>query len=112
RANAAGELGKVIGLVQPVEGLAPQPAVDEIVPFGDEVVDRTARRHALEERTGVAERHAAIHAAGALRLQLLVLGVFVELEPVADALPGRARQRQLAREFQESGWLTHCALSK
>ena len=52
----------------------PAVVVDEIVPVGDEVVDRAA---------GVAEGHAAIHAASAL-LALLFFGErLVDFEPVA-----------------------------
>jgi hypothetical protein len=36
--------GKVVGLVQALERLVPEPAVDKVVPLGDEVVDRAARR--------------------------------------------------------------------
>ena len=42
-ADAAGELGEVVRLVQAVERLLPQAAVDEVVPLRDEVVDRAAR---------------------------------------------------------------------
>ena len=65
-ANAAGELGEIIRLVQALERFFPQAAIDEIVPFGDEIVDRAAAGHAADERAGVAERNAAIHAARAL----------------------------------------------
>ena len=40
--DAAGELGKVVGLVQPLERFLPQAAIDQIVPFGNQVVDRAA----------------------------------------------------------------------
>src|SRR5256886_6397301 len=86
RANAAGPLGEVVGLVQPRQRLAPLPAVDQIVPLGDEVVDRTAGRAAFEQLAGVAERNAAIHATRALLAQRLLGQVVVKLPPVADAL--------------------------
>ena len=63
RAGAAGELGEVVRLVQPVERVLPAALVNEVVPLGNEVVDRAAR-------FALAERHAAIHAAGALRAQV------------------------------------------
>ena len=65
-ADAAGELGKIVRLVQAVERLAPQAAIDEVVPFGDQIVDRTAGRHAGHQVARVAKRNAAIHAAGSL----------------------------------------------
>ena len=40
--DTPGELGEIVGAMQPLERLAPEPAVDEIVPLGDQVVDRTA----------------------------------------------------------------------
>ena len=41
RADATGELRKIVGLVQTLEGFLPQTAVDEVVPLRYEVVDRT-----------------------------------------------------------------------
>ena len=94
--DPAGELGEVVGLVQAVEGLAPEAAVDEVVPLGDEVVDRAAAGHAVEDHAGVAERRAAIHAAGALLAQFLGRRVMVEFLPVLDALERRAIGGDLA----------------
>src|SRR4029077_9767469 len=53
RADAPRELGEVVGLVQPRERLAPLPAVDEVVPLGDEVVDGAARGAAGQQRPRV-----------------------------------------------------------
>ena len=85
--DAAGELREVVGLVQPFEGLFPQSAINQVVPLRNEVVDRTAGGHAFEQRAGVAEGDAAVHAAGA-RLRSFFLGVLVELVPVANAPTG------------------------
>ena len=63
RADQAGELGEVVGRVQLVDRLAPVAAADEVVPVRDQVAERAG---------GVAERHAAVHAARALLAQLLV----------------------------------------
>ena len=46
RAHPAGEFREVVGLVQALQRLAPEAPVDEVVPLGDEVVDRAARGHA------------------------------------------------------------------
>ena len=64
-AGAPRELGKVVRLVQTVERLAPLTVVDEIIPLGDQVIDRAAR-------PGLAKRHAAVHAACSLPLQVFV----------------------------------------
>jgi uncharacterized membrane protein len=63
-ADAASELGKVIGGVETMNGGLPASIVCHIIPVGNEVVDRTA---------GVAEGNAAVHAARAL-LALLLFG--------------------------------------
>ena len=107
RADAAGEVGEVVGLVQPLERFLPQAAIDQVVPLGDEVVDRAAGGHAAEQRAGVAEGDAAIHAAGALLAELALLQVVVEFVPVADAFEGRAVQRQFAQVFDEASGFTH-----
>src|SRR5205814_9609759 len=60
-AETAGELGEVVGGMQLRDRVAPAVAVDEVVPVGNQVAQRTAV---------VTEGHAAIHAAGALVTQL------------------------------------------
>ncbi|EGF33460.1 hypothetical protein IMCC9480_3932 [Oxalobacteraceae bacterium IMCC9480] len=59
RANAAGELGEVIGRVQGLERFAITTAIHHVIPVRNDVVDRAA---------GIAERNTAIHAARALDL--------------------------------------------
>jgi hypothetical protein len=68
--DAAGEFGKIIGLVQAVQRLAPEAAINQVVPFGNQIVDRAAAGHAADELAGVAERNSAIHAARALFLEV------------------------------------------
>jgi hypothetical protein len=89
-ADAAGELGKIIRLVQAVERFAPEAAINQIVPFGNQIVDRAAAGHAADELAGVAERNAAIHAARALFLQVGFGQVEVKFLPVGDARERRA----------------------
>src|SRR5207248_8068742 len=107
RTDSARELREIVGLVEPFEGLFPEAAVNQVVPFGDEVVNRAAARHPFDQGARVAERHAAIHAASALFAQLALVRMLMELEPVADALSRRPGHRQLARILQEAGGLTH-----
>ena len=57
RAEPAGELGEVVGRVQPIDRRLPAVAVDEVVPVGNQVAERAAL---------MAERDAAVHAARAL----------------------------------------------
>ena len=58
RAQPPGELREVVGRVQPVDGVAPAVAVDQVVPLGNQVAQRAAV---------VAERDTAVHAATGLR---------------------------------------------
>ena len=110
RAHAAGELGEVVRLVQPLERFAPQSAVDQIVPLRYQIVDRAAGGHAGNQRAGVAERHAAIHAACGLIAQTLLVHVVMELLPVAHALDRRAVHRELTQILDESSRLAHPVL--
>src|ERR1035441_6046510 len=62
-ADAAGELGEIIGGVQDATGFLPTAVKDKIVPVGNDVGDGA---------TGVAEGDAAIHAACALEFDFLL----------------------------------------
>ena len=90
--DAAGELGEVVGRVQLTDRVLPTIAIDEIVPVRNDVVDRAA---------GVAERHAAIHAARGLRLHGLFGERLIDLEVVVDALGCGPALRQFARVLHE-----------
>ena len=92
RADAAGELREVVGRVEAANGRFPAVVVDEIVPVGDEVVDRAA---------GVAKGHTAVHAACALLALLLFRERLVDFEPVFDALFGIAARGLVRVGFQE-----------
>src|SRR5262249_15402036 len=62
RAYPPGKLRKVVGRVQAIDGIAPAPPVNQVIPVGDDVPERA---------TLVAEGNPAIHAAGALRFEAL-----------------------------------------
>ena len=98
RAQPAGELGEVVGRVQPVDGLAPVVAVHEVVPVGDDVPERAAV---------VAERDAAVHAATGLGAELVLVERLVHLLPVAQAHGDGTPRGRLPLPPQESGGLTH-----
>ena len=106
-ADAAGEFGEIVRLVQPFERLLPQAAIDEVVPFRDEVVDGTAAGHAAEERAGVAEGRAAVHAARALLAQAGLRQVQVKFLPVRNAPGRRTVRRQFAQILNESCGFAH-----
>ena len=101
-AERAGELGEVVGGVQPLDGLAPVVAVDQVVPLRDEVAQRAAL---------VAERDAAVHAAAGLRLQVGAREVLVDLAPVPQPQVDRPAHGQLPRGGQEPLGVTHVRAS-
>src|SRR5262245_35644327 len=49
RADAAGEFGEIVRLVEAFQGFPPEAAIDEIVPLGDKVVDGATGSHAVKE---------------------------------------------------------------
>ena len=62
--DAPGELGEIVGRMQHLQRLLPIATIDQVVPVGDDVVDRAGI---------VAEGNAAIHAARSLDTGLLVI---------------------------------------
>src|SRR5262249_33278371 len=100
RAQPSRELGEVVGRVQSIDRGAPSIAVDEIVPIGNEISQRTA---------AVAEGNAAIHAARGLILQAGFRKRQVDLVPVVHAIANRPRRMLLALDFDEPRDLTHCS---
>ena len=86
RAQPAGELGEVVGGVQPFDRVAPAVPAHQVVPLRDQVAQRTSV---------VAERNTAVHAAGRLLAQGLVVEVLVDLVPVAQAQRDRPALRHL-----------------
>jgi len=79
RADAPGELGKVVCAVQHLDSAFPVALVDQVVEVRNDVVDRTAV---------VAKRCAAVHAARGLLARLRVVQaeheLAVMLEPLGD----------------------------
>ncbi len=100
RASATGELREIVGLVKSLAGFLPAIVVDQVVPFGDQIIDRTTG-------TGLAERNTAIHAPRPLFLQLLDTRLGVDFVVVIDANDGQSPRNFFAIEFLESSWLTH-----
>src|SRR5690606_3358205 len=98
--GAARELREVVRLVQPLERVAPAALVDEVVPLRDQVVHGTAV-------LGLAERHAAVHAARALDLQVLLGGLREDLFEIADALARVPIRNALLRVLQKAVGLAH-----
>ena len=98
RTKRAGELREVVGGVQPVDGLPPMGAIDEIVPVRDEVPERAAL---------VAEGDAAVHAARRLLGELGLGPGLQDLAPVLDSRRDRPVGLLGARVLDETCDLTH-----
>src|SRR6202007_933291 len=76
RTQPAGEVGEVVGGVQPFDRVAPTAPAYQVVPFRDQVPQWTSV---------VTEGNTAVHAAGCLMPQRLLVEVLVDLVPVAQA---------------------------
>ena len=100
RADTTGELGEVVCQVERFKCLTPLPAVDKVVPLGDQIAKRA---------TLVAERHSAVHASSTLVAEL-VLRLKVEvLAVILDPLCGIASYETFTIDAQKSADLTHPA---
>ncbi len=92
RADAAGKVREIVGEMERRECRLHVRLVDEVVPVGNEIVDRTGV---------MAERRAAIHAARALAAQLVVRQRPGELapmpQPVIDRRIGPVAPRKLEK---------------
>ena len=67
RTGAAREFRKIVGFMKPVKGFLPATLVNQVVPFRNQVIDRTARSR-------LAKGDTAIHAASSLSFQVALLG--------------------------------------
>ena len=101
RADAAGELGEVVGRVQVLERLQPVALVDEVVPVRDLVVHRAAV---------VTVGDAAIHAARRLVAGALVAQRDDELVVVASAARRPVVVAVAAVDLEEASDLAHDVL--
>ena len=108
-AHPAGKLREAVGGHQAVERKLPLAVVHQIVPLRDEVVQRAAGGHAADHHACLTEGHAAVHAAGGLRLLLLPREPDVELVKIFKALQRCNVRAGLARIIHKSCCLTHAA---
>ena len=97
-ADAAGELGEVIGGMQNSDRIFPIALIHEVVEIGNDVVDRAAV---------VAKRCAAIHAARALLLGIVFTQANHKLFVMLDALRHRLVALFDALKFQETSCFSH-----
>ena len=100
RAGPSRKLGKIIGLMQSVQGFTPTAAIHQVVPFGDQIINGTTC-------FGLAKGHAAIHATCSLVLEVQCGGFREDLIEVIQADEGIAIGNGLALILQKTGGLTH-----
>ena len=96
--DAPGELGEIVGRMQHLQRLLPIATIDQVVPVGDDVVDRAGV---------VAERNAAIHAARSLHARLLVVERGDELAIMLQTSFGGLIRLRQTLTFQETSRLSH-----
>jgi hypothetical protein len=101
RTDAAGNFGEIVGRMQVADRLLPIAAIDEIVPVGDLVVDRT---------TVVAIGDAAIHAARRLIARGFLGKRDDELAVMANAIGGRRVAPVAPIDFEKARYLTHSTI--
>src|SRR5262245_34620942 len=75
RTEPAGKLRKIVRGMERLESVFPTAPIDEVVPFGNQVHDRTAG-------VPLTKRHAAIHTASALRLELVIGDGLIHFFPI------------------------------
>ena len=95
-----GKLREVIRGMERLKRVFPAATIDEIVPVGDQVDDWTAG-------VTLAKRHTAVHAAGALRLELVFGDGFIHLLPIEHAQLDRFPLGALTGIFHETFDITH-----
>src|SRR5690606_23590276 len=98
RTDATRELGKVVRRMKYIQRAPPFLTVDQVVPIGNDVVDRAAV---------MAKGNAAVHAACRLHACLAVIQSGNELRPVAHPYLRRLVIGFNALEFQKSSDLAH-----
>ena len=117
RADAAGEFREIVGRVQVARGLFPVALIDEVVPVGDLVVDRAARRARRGRAGAVAIGDAAVHAARGLVAQLLLAQRNDEFVEMLHAFGDRRVLAVVPLDFEKTCDLAHytrrpCILSR
>ncbi|CAB5068169.1 unannotated protein [freshwater metagenome] len=87
RTKPARKLGKIVRCVQALDGFMPTVFVDQIIPIGNDVSERTAV---------IAERNTTIHAPAGLVLQVILWELLVDLFPVQQSYRNRPASWQFA----------------
>src|ERR1700692_2079533 len=89
--------------MQIARGLVPVAHIDEVVPIGDLIVDRTSRGAGGDRTGALAIGHAAIHAARGLVDIILVRQRQNEFAPVVNTFRDRLVVTVLTLVFEKAG---------
>jgi hypothetical protein len=106
-ADSTREFGEIVGFVKSVEGFAPESTIDQIVPFGNQVINRAAASHATNQRSGMAEGRTTVHASSSLIAELVIGHGQVKFVPIVNAIEWCDFAFDFAQVFNKSGWLAH-----
>ena len=108
RAHAAGELGHGACQRQTLRRLLPLSAPHQVVPLGNEVVQRAPRRARRPKRLAhLAKRHATRHAAACLHARFVLGNRLIQLVEIARALLNRSQAMRHAAVLQKCSGLSH-----
>ena len=99
-----------VGHFQPMVRLFPCAETDEIVPLGDQVIQRTPRHHPADRQACLTERNAAVHTTLALTLAIRFTDRGVELVIMFDTFFHSRRGIILSCIFHKSVGISHTAL--
>ncbi len=97
-AQPPGEFGEVVRVLEDIVSALPVTALDLVLPFRDQAAHRAV---------GVAERHAAVHAALGLIAAHVLGKLRFDLFVVQDALAHRAIAVFDALDLNKSSWIGH-----
>ena len=107
-AHPGGELRIAVGGDEPFDRKIPLPLIHQIIPLGDEVVQRTAAGHAAQHHAALAEGHTAVHAAGALRLLFVLVQRQMKFVKIGDAFLRRQLGAGPPCDLHKSSRFSHC----
>ena len=99
RAYPGGKLRKAVGFFQTIIGLLPVACIHQIIPFRNQVVQRTAADHAPHYHSRLAKGYSAVHTSGSLFFLLRFAQRNVKLIPVLYSVLGSFLLADLALVF-------------
>ncbi len=96
RAYSCRKFWKIIGFLEAVIGALPVSCIDQIIPLGHQIMQRTARSHPGNRHPCLTERHAALHTSCALLLLFLHRKMLMKFIKMFDSLLWRFRHRSFS----------------